>query len=146
MAQIVGTTLCEIDSQISPKMIFLNTDGPAFMVMGDTLGRTEWEVVAANIVYASKEAGGNWMKILLSEKCDYSDMVTEGLVVEEMIEGKGWAYSLTRKAVERIYIAQAERTRTTLKYYQEELDRMNNIKPHIPWWKRLFSTSIAITN
>jgi hypothetical protein len=137
MPQIIAKTPSPLDSQILPGMITLEK-GPAFQVLMDTLSRVEWEIVAAHIILASQEAG-EWVGIILDEKCDYSDMITAGLV-KEAESNEGWVYSLTRTAIERIYVSQSERRRRSLKWCTEEMDRLNVIiERQIPWWKKIFS-------
>ena len=103
---------CGFKSAIKPSNIFIAKDAPAFMVMMDTLGKMEHEVLGAHLVAASQDAG-QWVGFVYltqaSIKTEFAKMFELGYLSETQVEG-GWLVTLTQFAIELIYIRQTSRT------------------------------------
>ncbi len=147
MADLVRTTQASaVPHYLAPSMILLAKNAPALMVLMDTLGKCEYEMVAAHLIHASQEASKEqgktaWVAVVLDERCDYSNMIEDGLITETQV-ADGWQYELTLMAIERIYVRQSQYRIRRLIHALECAE--------MPWWQKLsfklkdmFSTPLA---
>lgn len=112
-----------VKTAITPDHVYVNTSVPRLMALIGTLGKAEFEGIAAIFLAESKEQG-KWVAAeyplsAVGRSNTMRQMIEEGLLLETK-DADVWRYELSEFAISRIYVAQSQQTIHTLKTMLEE--------------------------
>ncbi len=104
------TVSSNFKTAIMPSDIRIVSNVPALTAMIDTLGRCEYEAIAASFVINSQDVG-KWIGFVYEDRAEsntnFAKMIELGFLSEQET-CDGWLYELTQFAIEQIYVRQSK--------------------------------------